>query len=309
MNDERFERLLENWSAEEKKGLPDLRPKPEMYQALKAKRRRAFFPVFVRWATAGVAAVIVMIVTFFHPSVFQKPAHFEQAPEQQLIVGTTASDDKIERVKEEAPGLADAELDVSRERLYETHDAAPALAPSRALPKAEGLTASKKSIQTTKVKTVSAQPAESGELTDSRKAPEPDKSTRMSSSMESPQTINDIPLSETGDEQETASTVKVCRIDEQTNDSKALQIGSKTFFLHDGVWIDTEHSRQKARIAIQRDSQAYHDLLNVIPELQQYFERCLPMVVNIGAYSIELADEGNAILTKEELQQLSNSFD
>ncbi|MCP4401391.1 MAG: VWA domain-containing protein [bacterium] len=84
--------------------------------------------------------------------------------------------------------------------------------------------------------------------------------------------------------------------------------GSKTFFLHDGIWYDTQYTPQAKVVKIKRDSQAYRDLLQAIPELQAYFEIGKLVVVQIGEYAIELTDDGKAKLTEQELQKLVQAF-
>ena len=92
------------------------------------------------------------------------------------------------------------------------------------------------------------------------------------------------------------------RTDKESAEEK--QIGSKTFRLQDGIWVDTTHTPQHTLLKIKRGSQAYHDLLKALPELKAYFEIGKHVIVNIGKYSIEIADEGKTTLTEEELTQL-----
>ena len=84
--------------------------------------------------------------------------------------------------------------------------------------------------------------------------------------------------------------------DEQT-------IGGKTFRLQHGVWVDAAHTEQAALIRIRRDSGAYRDLLRALPQLAVYFNAEARIVVNLGAYSIEIAPDGHAELPPEMLQQ------
>jgi hypothetical protein len=86
------------------------------------------------------------------------------------------------------------------------------------------------------------------------------------------------------------------------------KIGVKTFQVKNGVWVDTTHSQKKELIKIKRGSQAYHDLIKALPELKTYFEIEQKVIVNIGKYSIELADDGKTELKKDELEKLVKEY-
>ncbi len=92
------------------------------------------------------------------------------------------------------------------------------------------------------------------------------------------------------------------------DEAGAKRVGAKTFQLKDGVWIDTEHSQAKKVIKIKPGSQAYKDLLSAMPRLKPYFKLGTHVIVNIGDYSIEIADDGQAELTEEKLKQLIEAF-
>lgn len=81
-------------------------------------------------------------------------------------------------------------------------------------------------------------------------------------------------------------------------------IDGKTFRLEHGVWVDAAHTEQAALIRIRRDSSAYRDLLRAIPQFALYFDAEERILVNLGAYSIEIAPDGQAELPPETLQQL-----
>jgi hypothetical protein len=95
---------------------------------------------------------------------------------------------------------------------------------------------------------------------------------------------------------------------EETEVTRTKRVGSKTFHFKNGVWIDAEYSQDKKIIKIKRDSQAYHDLITAIPQLKAYFEIGKHVIVNIGKYSIEIADDGKTELTDKELNQLVSAF-
>ena len=86
------------------------------------------------------------------------------------------------------------------------------------------------------------------------------------------------------------------------------QVGSKNFQMKDGVWIDREHTSGKEVITIKYDSHAHSDLITAIPELKLYFEMGTGVIVNIGKFSIEIAEDGKTEFTDEELDELVQTF-
>jgi len=112
-----------------------------------------------------------------------------------------------------------------------------------------------------------------------------------------------IPMSSSGDTAAEAAADK-----EQDENALMKTVGSKTFILHDKTWIDRQHTPKAALITIKRDSQAYRDLLKAIPDLQIYCELGEKVIVNIGKYSVKIADNGKTTLTQAELQELVRAF-
>ncbi len=85
-------------------------------------------------------------------------------------------------------------------------------------------------------------------------------------------------------------------------------IGGKTFRLQHGVWVDAAHTKQAALIRIRRDSGAYRDLLRAMPQLAVYFDAEERILVNLGAYSVEIAPDGQSDATPEELRRLVEAW-
>jgi hypothetical protein len=83
------------------------------------------------------------------------------------------------------------------------------------------------------------------------------------------------------------------------------RIGEKIFHLKENMWVDTAYTPEQELLTIKRDSQAYHDLLATLPDLQEYFDIGEHIIVVIGENALEIADEGKSELTKEELEKLS----
>lgn len=86
-------------------------------------------------------------------------------------------------------------------------------------------------------------------------------------------------------------------------------VGAKTFTLQDGVWVDRAYASQKHLIKIQRDSQAFRDLLAALPDLQAIFALGDRVLVALGGdCAVEIAPDGKTELTKDELAQLVQAF-
>jgi len=81
-------------------------------------------------------------------------------------------------------------------------------------------------------------------------------------------------------------------------------VNAKTFTLLNGVWTDSAHSQEKTIIKLKRGSKAYNDLLAAKPELKAYFDVGENVIVNLGQYSVEIAEDGQTELTPEEIQKL-----
>ncbi len=97
--------------------------------------------------------------------------------------------------------------------------------------------------------------------------------------------------------------------DEKAQNEVTVQtIGSKTFTLKDGAWVDNELTADKTVVKIKRDSDAYKKLLAALPNLQAIFELGDRVIVAAGSYAIELTGDGKTDLTPEELKQLVQAF-
>lgn len=86
------------------------------------------------------------------------------------------------------------------------------------------------------------------------------------------------------------------------------RIGARTFRLRGDVWVDTAHTDAAAVIRLQRHSAAYRALVRAIPQLAAYFDAEARILVNLGAYSIEIAPDGRTTLTDDELRHLQAAW-
>ncbi|MBM3240285.1 DUF4384 domain-containing protein [Candidatus Poribacteria bacterium] len=77
MKDEEFEKIMDVWASYEIKSAPQLHPTEKMYQMVEAKKRKVIFPIYVRWALAGIAAASIILLAILHPAIF-RPAGMEE---------------------------------------------------------------------------------------------------------------------------------------------------------------------------------------------------------------------------------------
>ena len=62
MDDKKFEQMMEDWVSKEMASAPDMRPTPDMRQAVASRKRPFAFALFARWATVGVAAAAMILM-------------------------------------------------------------------------------------------------------------------------------------------------------------------------------------------------------------------------------------------------------
>ena len=83
-------------------------------------------------------------------------------------------------------------------------------------------------------------------------------------------------------------------------------LGDKTFHLQEQTWIDTEYVDTQEHLVIQRDSQAYRDLLELLPDIRAYAESGDHILVSLEAVAIEIAPAGRTELTDEDVHLLKS---
>lgn len=343
MDDKKFDEMMNDWAEREQKSAPQLRPTKEMYQMVKAKRPRVWFPVFARWATVGVAAALIVIVAMLHPGLVpfppfqdtaskQETAPTEPKDESEGLRDDDAAEPSVPSVTETKPDTSQAQKKTLREpempveRISE--DAPPAdgakeeqyaVADKMAenIPAGEEMTlgspvaddlADKRALSE---EIAQAQPE--AEIQESPPAPDPlirsRKITEVRKPKEEPSPEKEAPP---------LSTVSIEADEEASSElstSRALRMavsekrsGEKTFHLKDHTWVDAEYTQEQELLTIKRDSQAYHDALAAIPELREYLDIGEFVIVVLGDYALEIAAEGKTALTDEELEKLSESL-
>ncbi len=307
MEDEKFEKIMDDWASREIKSTPQLRPKKKMYQMLKAKKRKVFFPVFARWATVGIATAMFIVAVTLYPDIFRPSTHLEQSIKEEEASVELQKEDVAKknapgfiREKTEEPVIVRRTLDESVLRdQKETEEGAitgETVTVKAPLPMAE-------SAADSPVGQV-AQPAPTAPTAKLRAISETRKrKAKVVSTRETLQRMLEEEFdsgTSSRDDQVTAPEPLISGKD--TPEEK--QADSKLFRVKNGIWTDAEHSQEKELIKIKRNSQAYHDLITAMPDLKAYFEIGQNVIVNVGDYSIEMVDDGKTELTEDELKKL-----
>jgi len=75
MDDEKFEKIMDTWASHEIESAPELHPTEEMSRMLGAKKRKRIFPVYMRWATVGVAVTALIVIAILHPDLFRSSTY------------------------------------------------------------------------------------------------------------------------------------------------------------------------------------------------------------------------------------------
>ncbi len=71
MDKKKFDELMDKWASHEVSSAPEISPTAEVYQRLKERQKKHRFTVFswpVRWAAAGIAAVVILLFIVLQPS-------------------------------------------------------------------------------------------------------------------------------------------------------------------------------------------------------------------------------------------------
>lgn len=408
MDEKRFDDIMETWATGEQSSAPRLRPKQEMYDMVKAKRRTLWLPVMTRWVPVGVAAAIIVVVAILHPSLSPFPIFQGEKVSQEAVdkARDGSREDVLEGTYNEAKDMAETIIVADKEKqepgsegmIGET-ESVPPLADEwgarQTLPEssepppapaAEELTETSVESQEPERKLglefsdapQSAEPQPVPAITRSRMkgtppveqkyldadrrilpekeqkkapieesvvednsggdvllntqlpidqpaiveewTPVPGKSvpspsdlsvSGRSSSTRSilPEPSEDAAEAELPAEFTAPASPKICALP-----AAEKTIGNKTFRLQGDVWIDTEydaasagtHAAEQERLVIQRDSQAYDDLLRLLPEMQAYGELNESMIISLGKVVVEIGNEGRTQLTEDDVRLLKS---
>ena len=293
MDDKKFEQMMEDWVSKEMASAPDMRPTPDMRQAVASRKRPFAFALFARWATVGVAAAAMILVSVLHPGWFRSQQILEQAEQQASPLEKPASDAlntpaaSAETAKEQAePAIIAAAPTDERIAAGESQLSAPRM--MRAEPSAPV------------TESTAARPPLNAAFAPARKSAPKICAVPQPSQDEGALTKGISALPGKGN-----SDLALMTAQEAERLAQCQQIGEKTFLLQHGVWVDSADAPEKARIAIRRDSPAFRDLLALRPDLNIYLEPLPQVIVNLGEVSVEISAQGKTALTDDDLKRLS----
>lgn len=310
MDENKFDKIMNAWASAERDAAPRLRPTPEMYQMVTARKPRLFFPVFARWVTVGVAVAAILVIAALHPRLFA-PEKFFQAPQEQRAEpqrqpAPAASSDKDgeqkqQLVVEDAMHSAPLRDDVGNEGLAVKEE--PFMEASQDVSKRDALPGASVFPETRVLREAELLPP----LPVPAVAP-----PAHEKSLSAPRRMKTFPIQTLS-----ASKPDITADADGELPAEGIERGMtdetftiKTFREVDGVWIDTAHSDLNKMLTIQRDSPAYHDLLAALPVLRQFVEDRPRVIVALGQqHSVEMAvNTGQTRLTPEELTRLVHAY-
>jgi Ca-activated chloride channel family protein len=90
----------------------------------------------------------------------------------------------------------------------------------------------------------------------------------------------------------------------ETKIERVAQVGTKTFFNKNGLWVDSEYEGKLETVKVERFSQAYFQLLSRIPEIGKYFALGDNVIFLLNGKAIEISDQGKSDFTESELREV-----
>ncbi|MBN1755024.1 VWA domain-containing protein [bacterium] len=82
-------------------------------------------------------------------------------------------------------------------------------------------------------------------------------------------------------------------------------IGKKTFYFREDVWVDQEYREEQKSLKVKFDSDAYYSLLSVNPQLGKYLAVGHRVIVMVGETALIIGEEGKETLSQSEMKLLS----
>ncbi len=86
--------------------------------------------------------------------------------------------------------------------------------------------------------------------------------------------------------------------------TKVVQIGNRTFFNKNGLWVDSEYEGKIEAIKVKNLSEAYFKLLSSVPEVGRFFALGDEVIFLLRGKAIHVSDEGKTNFTPGELKSL-----
>ena len=342
MDEKKFEEMMDEWVERELDAAPKLQPTAEMLATVKAKKQPLFFPIFARWATVGVAAAAAMLIaTIMYPRWHQPKHAFQEetqsvSPVERPVAAPPNTQNETASARSavtEGEKMA-TDADMTDKGLTPPDVAPPAPAPELAeKPMAAERREMSDDLEEAAEKkadapmmmvrgkdeaVVQSSPQEADSSTPALEvfiAPEKEQAAKPKICAVQPPVASSVPPGSeailTGKIAEETSTSsfeqkasKLMSTAQPEVVAQCQRVGEKTFMLEHDVWVDSEHTAEKTTIAIQRDSEAYHQALELRPELKPYFDALPRVIVNLGEVSLEVNPQGKTVLGEEDVAQL-----
>ena len=340
MDDKKFDAMMKTWTEHEHESALQLRPTKDMYQMVKAKKPNVWFPVFARWVTVGVAAMIIVVAAFLHPGLVPLPPFQDKTSKQETAPTEPKGEFRDEDVAgPDVPSTTEEKKDAftSRERTYQepgipTDTTVEKASAGEGIRREQNVVADKmpeKAVisEEMEVEHLEQQVAANLEIESAPEdamQPQPQEEMKVSTavsmlksrSVAETRKAKEEPSPEKGPSQITTPTLETEK--EETPEPSAMRalsvgrtslpekhIGEKIFHFKENVWIDAAYTPEQKLLTIKRDSQAYRDLLTALPDLQEYVDVGERVIVVVGDNALEIATEGETELTEEELEKLS----
>lgn len=86
--------------------------------------------------------------------------------------------------------------------------------------------------------------------------------------------------------------------------TNVVQIGTKSFFNKNGLWVDTDYEGKIEPVKVKRFSEAYFRLLDKIPEAGKYYALGDEVIFLLNGKAIHVSDEGKTDFSSSELNSL-----
>ena len=86
--------------------------------------------------------------------------------------------------------------------------------------------------------------------------------------------------------------------------TRMAQIGNRTFFKKDGLWVDSEYEGKIEAIRVKNLSEAYFKLLSKVPEIGRFLALGDEVIFFLHGKAIHVSDEGKSDFTAAELKSI-----
>ena len=86
--------------------------------------------------------------------------------------------------------------------------------------------------------------------------------------------------------------------------TRMAQIGNRTFFKKDGLWVDSQYEGKIEAIKVKSLSEAYFKLLSEVPEIGRFLALGDEVIFFLQGKAIHVSDEGESDFTAEELKSI-----